>query len=230
MQEREERAPWCLRPEECCGLPEILRTEGHADRYTILETVGQGGMSDVYAAWDKRLRRRVALKVCRSPVTADASDCLHNSQDARLAAFAGEMYILAQLHHSSIIPLYDFGMDPEDRLFFSMPLVGGTTFLDVIEDVHAGAGTWSTVLALGPLLRICDALRYAHAKGIVHSDLKPSNIAVGAMGETYILDWGLAQVLERTEDALSERAPSSVCLSMYRERHAGGRRRTALSR
>jgi len=219
MREYDGAAPWCLRPEECCGLSALLAAEGHADRYTILEEIGRGGMSDVYAAWDKRLRRRVALKVCRSPVEGEARHCLHHSEDSVLGAFAGEMHILAQLHHSSIIPLYDFGLDAGNRLFFSMPLLDGTTYLDVIEDVHSGRGGWSLVLALGPLMRICDGIRYAHAKGIVHADLKPSNIAVGSMGETYVLDWGLAQVMEPSEKRGGKSAPSSICLALYRARH-----------
>ena len=218
MVDMPTRDPWISDVRKCCGLPEILARDRCSERYEVLEVIAHGGMSEVFAAWDKRLRRRVALKRCRRSVKGPPFECLHFNPDPLVSAFAAEMHILSQLHHSSIIPLYDCGIDDGNYLFFTMPLLGGQTFLDVIEQVRSGTGEWSCGLALWTLLRICDALRYVHAKGIVHCDLKPANIAIGVTGETYLLDWGLARVLPKPEDPQRDMSPSSVCLSFLHGR------------
>ncbi len=201
---------WFPDPGQCCDLALTLAADDHADRYGLLEHVARGGMSDVYAAWDQRMRRRVAMKVCLAPCPAPLDSCLHLSADERVAEFAHEMQVLAQLHHSSIVPLLDFGLDHRKHLFLTMPLLDACTFEDVIRGIHDGTGEWSLPVALAILGRVCDALRHAHAHGVVHCDVKPENVLVGQRGSAHLIDWGLARVLTTTTTDLSlDAAPSA---------------------
>jgi serine/threonine protein kinase len=134
-----------------------------ADRYHILDMIGAGGMGVVYLAEDEALARRIAIKV----IDADES----------------EARVLARLEHPGIVPVHDVGLLPDGRVFYVMKLVDGTT----LEDFRG-----TTAERLRVFVRICDAVAFAHARGVVHRDLTPRNVMVGAFGETIVLDWGLA--------------------------------------
>jgi serine/threonine protein kinase len=174
------------------------------------------------------MRRRVALKLCREPCPDLPAGCLREDRARLVSSFVLEMQVLSQLHHPSIIPLYDFGRDGGDRLFFTMPLASHETLRDVIRGVHSESSRWSMARALAHLIRVCDALRYAHSKDVIHCDLKPSNIAIGPMGQTYVLDWGLARVGSPASTPDRSRVDSSIsslCLSSLgsRQREDGER-------
>ncbi|MBV9492934.1 MAG: serine/threonine protein kinase [Acidobacteria bacterium] len=134
-----------------------------ADRYQIVDTIGAGGMGVVYRAEDTALRRTVAIKV----IDADES----------------EARVLAKLEHPGIVPVHDVGLLPDGRVFYVMKLVDGTTLADF---------RGSLAERLRVFARICDAVAFAHSRGVVHRDLTPRNVMVGAFGETVVLDWGLA--------------------------------------
>jgi WD40 repeat protein/tRNA A-37 threonylcarbamoyl transferase component Bud32 len=162
-------------------------------RYAIGSEIARGAMGRVVVAWDQELRRDVALKIQRGPAT-------DGRQQRR---FVEEAQIAAQLDHPGIVPIHELGTDPEGRPFFAMRLVRGAELGAVLEMARTGAEGWSRTRVLHVLLRVCEALEYAHHKGVVHRDLKPANVMVGHFGEAYVMDWGLARVL-------GSRAPSTT--------------------
>ena len=102
-----------------------------------------------------------------------------------------EARVQGQLEHPAIIPVYDIGFDARGCPFFTMKHVTGQTL-----DLVLSRGERSLVWQLDVLRQVCLAVDYAHARGVVHRDLKPANVMVGAFGEVYVLDWGLAKLLD----------------------------------
>jgi eukaryotic-like serine/threonine-protein kinase len=162
-------------------------------RYSLIERVARGGMGVVYAAQDHKLERRVALKVL------DAPD--RNGQLAR--RLIREAQILARLEHPGIVPVHDVGTLQDGRVFYTMKFVEG---LRLDQHVQAVA---SVPDRFRLFLRICDAIAFAHVRGILHRDLKPANVMVGPFGEVLVLDWGLAKVLPRSPEAPASAGSSS---------------------
>ena len=148
-------------------------------RYRLLERVARGGMGVIYAAKDENLERRVALKVLDVP-GADGDLANRLLREAR---------VLARLEHPGIVPVHDVGTLPDGRVFYTMKFVGGQRLDKFIESVP------STPDRLRLFLRICDAVAFAHAHGVLHRDLKPANVMVGPFGEVLVMDWGLAKIL-----------------------------------
>ncbi|NNE44131.1 MAG: serine/threonine protein kinase [Gemmatimonadetes bacterium] len=151
-------------------------------RYEIVERIGRGGMGTVYRAHDESLDRDVALKV----LTTAATDAAFASRMLR------EARILARLEHPGIVPVHDVGRLPDGRVWYSMKLVRGARL-----DVHVGTAT-ELPERLRLFLRICDAVAFAHAHGVIHRDLKPANVMVGPFGEVLVLDWGVAKVMDES--------------------------------
>ena len=145
--------------------------------YEILGTIGQGGMGTVYLARDRDLDREVALKVVQLP-PADTEDTERMLREAR---------ILAKLEHPGIVPVHDVGVLPDGRAWYVMKRVRGSRL-----DEHAP--TLSLPDRLRAFERICEAVAFAHAHGVIHRDLKPENVMVGPFGEVLVLDWGVAKV------------------------------------
>jgi serine/threonine protein kinase len=150
--------------------------------YEILGTIGQGGMGTVYLARDRELDREVALKV----VQLHAEDTERMLREAR---------ILARLEHPGIVPVHDVGVLPDGRAWYVMKRVRGSRL-----DEHAR--TLSLPDRLRAFERICEAVAFAHAHGVIHRDLKPENVMVGPFGEVLVMDWGVAKLLG-VEDAPS---------------------------
>jgi serine/threonine protein kinase len=156
------------------SLPDLSGT-----RYQLLERIARGGMGTVYAARDKALDRRVALKVLDIPVP-DGDSARRLNREAR---------VLALLEHPGIVPVHDVGTLSDGRVFYTMKFVEGERLDKYIETVA------SLPDRLRLFLRICDAVAFAHARGVLHRDLKPANVMVGAFGEVLVMDWGLAKIL-----------------------------------
>jgi serine/threonine protein kinase len=157
-------------------------------RYTLQEFVARGGMGAVYLAQDQTLERRVAVKIL------DAAD-----PDGALAGRLNqEARVLAQLEHPGIVPVHDAGTLPDGRVFYVMKFVEGSR----LDELLAAVPSLSERLRL--FLRVCEAVSFAHSRGILHRDLKPSNIMVGAFGEVLVMDWGLAKILAPDSGANSE--------------------------
>jgi serine/threonine protein kinase/tetratricopeptide (TPR) repeat protein len=173
-------------------------------RFSILRPLAQGGLGEVFAAHDEELHREVALKQIR-PQHAD-------SVEAR-SRFVLEAEITGGLEHPGIVPVYGLGQYADGRPFYAMRFIRGDSLKEAIERYHAdpsrdhqgtgrptprtdGRGSDRAVAfrkLLGRLIDVCEAIQYAHDRGVLHRDLKPGNIMLGKYGETLVVDWGLAK-------------------------------------
>ena len=159
-----------------------------AARYELVREIGRGGMGRVDEMLDRALGRTVAWKSC-------AED-----DEALAAILVAEAQICAQLEHPSIVPVYDIGFDDDGRPHYTMRVVRGRTLRDALESRMEGRrGAPSLAQLVGILRLVCLAVDYAHSRGVVHRDLKPENVVVGDFGEVYVLDWGIAHVLEGSD-------------------------------
>ena len=114
------------------------------------------------------------------------------------------------------MPVHEVGLRADGSVYFTMRLIEGEDLRAVFDMVRRGDGGWTLARAVGVLLQVCDAMRYAHGKQIIHRDLKPANVMVGRFGEVYVVDWGLARVLDFEGGDAAPRQPES---------DAGGARR-----
>ncbi len=162
--------------------------------YELRAVLGRGGMGTVYLAWDRALAREVALKVVNPDAPADL---------ARRAV--REARTLARLEHPGLVPVHDVGELPDGRTYYAMKLVRG-------ERLDAALRAMPTLAErLGVFERICEAVAFAHAHGVVHRDLKPANVMLGEFGETLVLDWGAAKVtIEDPPAATSDTMPTAA--------------------
>src|SRR5258707_2623193 len=147
------------------ALPDLTGTH-----YELEAEIGRGRMGVVYAARDRQLDRRVALKVFDLPV-------------------AGEAQLIAQLEHPTIVPIYEAGTLADGRSFYAMKLVVGARL-----DRYLG-GSPSLAERLRVIHRVAEALAFAHARGVIHRDLKPQNVMIGEFGQVYVMDWGVDAVV-----------------------------------
>jgi serine/threonine protein kinase len=159
--------------------------------YGLKEEIARGGMGRIYIGEDPKLKRTVALKV---------STVSYGGEDPR---FEKEAKVLAALAHPSIVPIYNIGQESDGHPFYAMKLVKGRTLQAVIKELseeHEETVAQYTQKALLTVFRkVCDAMAFAHSKGILHRDLKPENIMVGEFGEVLVMDWGLAKILGEAE-------------------------------
>ena len=150
--------------------------------YAFGELLGKGGMGEVLLAHDRRIGRDVALKrMRRAQPTEDES-----------ARFLREARIQARLEHPAIVPVYELSRDPIGRPYFTMKRLSGVTLAEMFSNEQLA----TKQRLLRAFTEVCRAVDYAHSKGVVHRDLKPANITLGEFGEVYLLDWGVARVIE----------------------------------
>jgi eukaryotic-like serine/threonine-protein kinase len=159
--------------------------------YVLVDKLGEGGMSGVYRVEDTALARQVALKAIG---IADSS----GEFEARLLR---EAKIIAQLEHPGIVPVHDVGTLPDGRVFYTMKLVQGRRL-----DQHT-AELGGIPERLRTFQKICEAVSFAHAHGVLHRDLKPQNIMLGPFGEVLVMDWGLAKLRNTEIPAKPEGTP-----------------------
>lgn len=182
--------------------PPTASTEAEP-RYVLGVEIARGGMGRVVDATDTVLGRNVALK-----------EVLLEDTDAR-RRFAREIRITARLEHPSIVPVHDAGTTPEGTPFYVMRKVSGRPLQDLVIE----AETLAARLALVPhVLAAAQAIAHAHERGVMHRDLKPSNILVGSLGETVVIDWGLAKVIGETDEAAEAEAPAPTAGDSLRTR------------
>lgn len=160
------------------------------EEFDVTDLVGRGGMGAVYRARETRLDREVAIKLLAREAGADPEFA---------ARFAREAQVTAKLDHPSIVPVYGVGYDALGRCYYSMRLVRGRELGEIFQLANAGREGWNVARAVAVMVRVCQAVAFAHGKGVVHRDLKPSNIMVGELGEVYIMDWGLAKMAGVTD-------------------------------
>ena len=165
---------------------------GPVPGYRILRPHARGGLGEVFVAEDAELNREVALKEIQGA---------HADDPASRGRFLLEAEITGGLEHPGIVPVYGLGTYADGRPFYAMRFIRGDSLKEAIERFHKAdppAGTRaSRALALRQLLRrfvdVCNAVAYAHSRGVLHRDLKPGNIMLGKYGETLVVDWGLAK-------------------------------------
>lgn len=159
-------------------------------RFGSLVRHSEGGLGQVYRAVDHELGREVALKTIRDEWADDPES---------RARFALEGKVTGMLEHPGIVPVYGMGRDVEGRAYYAMRLIRGRSLREAIQEYHGPAIRSPALLRelLGRLVQVCEAVEYAHSRGVIHCDLKPENIMLGPFGEALVVDWGLAKVSGR---------------------------------
>lgn len=163
--------------------------------FQLLSMLGQGGMGLVYQARQTSISRSIALKMMRAAKSDD--------QD-RQALFLAEALVTGQLDHPNIVPIYDLGMDEAGHLFYAMKELKGQPWSDSI-------GHKTLQENLDVLLRVGDAVAFAHSRGVIHRDLKPQNVMLGDYGEVVLMDWGLAAAITTGSPALRVSQSTALC-------------------
>jgi eukaryotic-like serine/threonine-protein kinase len=183
-------------------------------RFRVLRPHARGGLGAVFVALDAELNREVALKQI---LDRHADDPMSRQR------FVIEAEVTGGLEHPGIVPVYGLGTYGDGRPYYAMRFIRGDTLKEAIERFHADETLKNSpgrhALELRKLLRrfldVCNAIDYAHSRGVLHRDIKPANIIVGKHGETLVVDWGLAKVLGRSdpgsvEQTLVPRSSASV--------------------
>ena len=174
---------------------------GRIGDYEDLGELGEGGMGSVRLVRDRKLNRRLAMKIIHPKLLS------HRSASAR---FVEEAQVCAQLQHPNIVPVHDLGTLPDGRLYFTMKEIKGRSLDTVIKSVHDAVKDgrfhpaedgWTFRRLIDVFHKVCQAVGYAHSKGVLHRDLKPENIMVGEFGEVLVVDWGIAKVVGRLDRA-----------------------------
>ena len=169
-------------------------------RFEQKDLLGQGGMGAVYSAYDNALHRDVAIKYLLEKT---------HPSSITWKRFYREAQITAQLSHPSIVPVYSIEFVDEKQPTLIMKKIKGVTLTEYIQECHDVQGTDDFIdskhglfARLDIIIRICDAMNYAHSKGILHRDLKPDNVMVGDFEDVYVMDWGIACALDEDLEEL----------------------------
>jgi eukaryotic-like serine/threonine-protein kinase len=157
-------------------------------KYRLLRELASGGMGTVYLAEDPELTRQVAIKVIN----------VSEMNDDTRRRILREAQIIARLEHPGIVPVHDVGTLPDGRIYYAMKLVRGKRLDEYTRDVTSNKDR------LRKFQAVCDAVAFAHSNGVVHRDLKPQNIMIGAFGEVLVLDWGVAKIVREHQPNFSE--------------------------
>jgi serine/threonine-protein kinase len=171
------------------GDPKGARVPASDRELEVVSLIGEGGMGAIYLAHQRSLGRDVAIKTTRIDAGEEA-----------VQALCAEALVTGRLEHPGIVPVHQIGRAPDGRPVLVMKRVEGTNWRVLLrEPAHPG---WAALRVateadraafhLEVLRRVCDALAFAHSRGIVHRDVKPENVMLGAFGEVYLVDWGLA--------------------------------------
>lgn len=184
-------------------------------RFTIESEIARGGMGAVLRGRDEDLGREIAVKVMLQN---------HAGKTELLQRFVEEAQIAGQLQHPGITPVYEFGRFPDQRPYFTMKLVRGQTLAKLLKDRPDPNSERPRFLKI--FEQICQTLAYAHARKVIHRDLKPHNIMVGSFGEVQVMDWGLAKVLTASAKGVVVQArtadvPESTEGSVQTQRSSG---------
>jgi len=168
-------------------------------RYQVLGEIGRGGVGVVYKGRDQDLGRDVAMKVLRPE---------HVSRPEIVERFIEEAQIGGQLQHPGIVPVYEIGLQAGERPYFAMKLVKGQTLAELLAQRKSPDEERRRFL--GCFEQVCQTIAYAHARRVVHRDLKPNNVMIGSFGEVQVVDWGFAKVLPLAtlEGPAPSKAPS----------------------
>ena len=172
------------------GQPLAINFQPAKERFHVIHMHAKGGLGEVWLAEDADLRRQVALKEIRGE---------HADNDESRSRFVQEAEITGRLEHPGIVPVYALGQHGDGRPYYVMRFIRGHSLQSAIDRYHESrlgksiddAPTLRQLLAR--LVDVCEAVAYAHSRGVLHRDLKPENIMLGLYGETLVVDWGLAK-------------------------------------
>ncbi len=152
--------------------------------YDFLRVLGEGGVGVVYEATQKSVERNIAVKMIRHE---------HGGDRREREKFLAEAVVTGRLDHPNIVPIHDVGATESGKPFYVMKMVKGTRWNDVIRQRSLAEN-------LDTLLDVCDAVAYAHSKGVIHRDIKPENVMLGEFGEVQVMDWGLGLAVNADGD------------------------------
>lgn len=175
------------------------------DHFDLEDELGHGGMGIVYRGTDRHLGRAVALKVLGEG---------HRNNAVFARRFLTEAQLGAQLEHPNIVPLYGLVATAKGHPAFVMKLVEGETMARYLQACGASVEASRTpphdlLSRLERFLKVCDAVQYAHARGVIHRDLKPDNVMLGVHNEVYVMDWGVARLAENVPDGPADDASAT---------------------
>jgi serine/threonine protein kinase len=180
-------------------------------RYTLTRVHAEGGLGKIWIAHDTDLNRDVALKEIKS-AAAPSAEAWHR--------FLKEAQITGQLEHPNIVPVYELARRKEDNQpFYTMRFLRGQTLRDAAAEFHRRrAGNPPDRLELQrqllePFVKVCQAVGYAHSRGVIHRDLKPENVVLGAFGEVVVVDWGLAKIVGQDDAPAHDSQEPRISLS-----------------
>ncbi|NOZ87818.1 MAG: protein kinase [Deltaproteobacteria bacterium] len=156
------------------------------------DELGRGALGRVVELFDNNLGRKVALKYLSidSDSPLDSASRMSGTSET-IARFLREAKVTAQLEHPNIVPVHDLGIRKDGTLFYTMKMVKGRTFSEVLKSCKT---LGERLVYLDHFIDLCNAVAYAHDRGVIHRDIKPANVMVGEFGETMLLDWGVAKV------------------------------------
>jgi len=174
------------------------------NKYRHFDRIGSGGMKDIIKVRDADTARDLAMAI----LTEETSE-----QEPYMVRFVYEARITANLEHPNIVPIHDIGVDDGGHPYFTMKLIDGENLASILMNIESGEEGYAKKYNLTHLLtifiNICNAISFAHSKGIIHLDLKPENIQIGNYGEVLVLDWGLAKILKEEEtESIGENSPT----------------------
>lgn len=185
----------------------MLEPKPTESRFRILRQHAKGGLGEVHVALDVELHREVALKEIQKR---------HADDPESRTRFLMEAQITGGLEHPGIVPVYGLGQYIDGRPFYAMRFIRGDSLREAIDRFHRadapdrdpGERTLEFHKLLGRFVDVCDAMQYAHDRGILHRDLKPGNIMLGRYGETLVVDWGLAKPIGKSESSEGSDEPT----------------------
>jgi serine/threonine protein kinase len=180
--------------------------ESH-DKYYLQKLLAKGGMAYVFRARDLNCQRSVALKMIMDK---------EGNEEEITRRFIEEAQITSQLDHPSIVPIYELSQDAKGNPFYIMKLIKGRNLEELLTEIREGNKATIKQYSLTRLLtvfsKICDAIAFAASKNVVHRDIKPENIMIGQYGEVFLMDWGIAKVLNAEE---IKQQPNNIPLPQF---------------
>ncbi|MCH2108927.1 MAG: serine/threonine-protein kinase [Polyangiaceae bacterium] len=173
----------------------------------VFAELGRGGMGRIHPATDRNLLRHVALKRLDKELA---------KEPFYRGGFIGEAQITGQLEHPNIVPVHELAISDDGVPYFTMKLVRGSDLHRWLSSSKRRRGTTERLQeGLEVFLKVCDALAYAHHRGVIHRDIKPENIMVADFGQVYMMDWGLARLIGKDSGCAALDAPGAVGTSAY---------------